>query len=116
MNDAIYKALCRALHEANSNGEPLTPTPEHLTQSGPCPHCGWRIDPSEFSTLAGPQKKGTEVVGLIVCGGCCAPVIYRQGGKFERLSKKMLKSLSKSSIGFIERSQALVRAIKNRVN
>lgn len=112
MSDAIYKAFCRALHEANANGEPLTETPEHMRRHGPCPLCQHRIEPSEFSTLTGPQGKGVEVVGLIVCGGCAEPLIYRQGGKFEVLPKKIRRKLSNSTRAFVEQSQALVRLAK----
>ena len=108
--------MCRALHEANSQGVPLSETPQHLRVSGPCPHCGWRIDPSEFSTSDGPEKKEMQVVCVIVCGGCCEVLTYRESGKFEPLTKKLRKSMSRSTLAFIEESRELIRAAKRNIN
>ena len=115
MNDAIWKAMCRALHEAYSDGLPLSQTPEHLRQSGPCPLCQHRIDPSGFSSM-GASPPGAEIMAVIVCGGCVTPLMYREPGKFEPIPKKLMKRIPKPTLRFIEKSKALVRMAKNTVN
>lgn len=115
MNNAIWEALCRALQESLAGGAPLTTTPEHLRRSGPCPVCQHRIDPSAFSSVS-PGPKGAEVAGLIVCGGCATPLMYRQSGKFELVPKKIMKRLPKSTLRFVEKSQELVRVAQRKVN
>lgn len=115
MNEAIWKAMCLALQQECANGEPLTATPEHLRQSGPCPKCGWRIDPSDFSHASG-YREDAEIVCIIVCGRCAEPLLYHEAGKFEILPKKLRRRLPNSTRAFIERSQEMVRAINRLVN
>jgi len=55
-------------------------------------------------------------MGVIVCGGCVTPLMYREPGKFEPIPKKLMKRIPKPTLRFIEKSKALVRMAKNTVN